>query len=306
MIGPQATIPSSPSIRTRIARLKSKRWSINAARQRWIYIDLSVASDFALLQSRLSGFEFFVWSKTHDNRRWIVTAHKAEQPATYFLLDRDQQSVTELFRAHPALIPYHLAPMHSVHAKARDGLDLVSYLTLPAEIDEDRPPEPLPMVLVVHGGPWARDIYGYHPYHPLRSARRISHTLKLIPQEPSPRSPQSASLWRLGLYDLGEPLRQDDQLGRGLVRRRSSGRELLLVGLPCGGPFARQGGQSGYRAVGTLPFGNEIAVEPLVVRLQRGDMFAQRVHKFRVWGFAGLFARLFSGRTHNICGDQHL
>jgi hypothetical protein len=80
---------------------------------------------------------------------------------------------------------------------------------------------------------------------------------------------------------------------------------LLLVGLPCCGPFARQGGQSGYRAVGSLPFGNEIAVEPLVVRLQLGDMFAQCVHKFRVWGFAGLFARLFSGRTHNICGDQH-
>jgi hypothetical protein len=54
-----------------------------------------------------------------------------------------------------------------------------------------------------------------------RSARRISHPLKLIPQEPSPRSPQSASLWRLGDCDLGEPLRQGDQLGRGLVRRRS-------------------------------------------------------------------------------------
>jgi hypothetical protein len=89
-----------------------------------------------------------------------------------------------------------------------------------------------------------------------------------VPQEPSPRSPKSASPWRLGdLCDLGKPLRQGDQLGRGLVRRRPSGRELLLVGLPCCGPFARQGGQSGYRAVGPLPFGNEIAVEPLVVRL---------------------------------------
>jgi hypothetical protein len=54
-----------------------------------------------------------------------------------------------------------------------------------------------------------------------------------------------------------------------------------------------------------LPFGNEIAVEPLVVRLQCGDMLAKHIHKFRVWGFAGLFAQLFSGRTHNICGDQH-
>jgi dipeptidyl aminopeptidase/acylaminoacyl peptidase len=139
--------------------------SINAARQQWIYVDPGVAGDFASLQTRLAGFEFYVESKSDDNRRWIVMADKAEQPATYFLSDRDQQSITELFRARPALISYRLAPMHSVHVKARDGLDLVSYLTLPANIGGDRPPEPLPMVLLVHGGPWARDIYGYHPYH---------------------------------------------------------------------------------------------------------------------------------------------
>jgi hypothetical protein len=54
-----------------------------------------------------------------------------------------------------------------------------------------------------------------------------------------------------------------------------------------------------------LPFGNELGVESLVVRLQRINVFAKHVHKFRIWGFAGLFARLFSGRTHDSCGDQH-
>jgi hypothetical protein len=69
--------------------------------------------------------------------------------------------------------------------------------------------------------------------------RAAAPTFELIPQEPSPRSPESASLWRLGdLCDVGEPLRQGDQVRRGLVRRRPSGRELLLVGLPCCGPFA--------------------------------------------------------------------
>ena len=47
----------------------------------------------------------------------------------------------------------------------RDGLELVSYLTLPADIEGDRPPRPLPMVLIVHGGPWGRDIYGYRRDH---------------------------------------------------------------------------------------------------------------------------------------------
>jgi dipeptidyl aminopeptidase/acylaminoacyl peptidase len=136
-----------------------------AARKEWVHIAPTIAADFALLEARLAGFEFSVQSQTDDNRRWIVMAHKAEQPATYYLLDRDQQSLTELFRARPALAPYRLAPMHHVQAKSRDGLDLVSYLTLPAHIKGDRPPEPLPMVLVVHGGPWARDSYGYRGDH---------------------------------------------------------------------------------------------------------------------------------------------
>jgi len=139
--------------------------AVTAARKEWVHIAPAIAADFALLQARLTGFDFSVQSQTDDNRRWIVVAHKAEQPATYYLLDRDQQSLTELFRARPALAPYRLAPMHHVQAKSRDGLDLVSYLTLPADIKSDRPPEPLPMVLIVHGGPWSRDSYGYRGDH---------------------------------------------------------------------------------------------------------------------------------------------
>jgi dipeptidyl aminopeptidase/acylaminoacyl peptidase len=138
---------------------------VTAARQEWVHVAPTIATDFALLKARLAGFEFSVESQTDDNRRWIVMAHKAEQPATYYLLDRDEQTLAELFRARPALMPYRLAPMHTIQARSRDGLNLVSYLTLPADIEGDRPPEPLPMVLVVHGGPWFRDSYGYRGDH---------------------------------------------------------------------------------------------------------------------------------------------
>jgi dipeptidyl aminopeptidase/acylaminoacyl peptidase len=138
---------------------------VTTGRQEWVHVAPGIAAEFALLRTRLAGFEFGVESQTDDNRRWIVVAHKAEQPATYFLLDRDKQSLTELFRARPALVPYRLAPMHTIRTKSRDGLDLVSYLTLPADIEGDRPPEPLPMVLAVHGGPWFRDSYGYRGDH---------------------------------------------------------------------------------------------------------------------------------------------
>ena len=58
--------------------------------------------------------------------------------------------------------------MHTPVIKSRDGLDLVSYLSLPAGSDSDgdgRPDKPLPMILDVHGGPWARDDWGFDSTH---------------------------------------------------------------------------------------------------------------------------------------------
>ena len=94
--------------------------------------------------------------------------NRAEAPTTYYLYRRGDRSLTELFVTRPALLDQPLAPMQSHVVTARDGLSLVSYLTLPRWSDPDgdgRPAEPLPMMLWVHGGPWARDEYGYDTYH---------------------------------------------------------------------------------------------------------------------------------------------
>lgn len=138
---------------------------IDPGRQEWTALTPAVASELDLIKARFPGHAFHVESQSDDDRRWIVTSHTADQPATYHLLDRDRQTITELFTARPELKPYRLAPMQAVQGKSRDGLTLVSYLTLPAEIEADRPPRPLPMVLIVHGGPWGRDIYGYRRDH---------------------------------------------------------------------------------------------------------------------------------------------
>jgi dipeptidyl aminopeptidase/acylaminoacyl peptidase len=139
--------------------------AIDPGRQQWTALTPAVAPELALIQARLPGHAFHVQSQTDDDRRWMVVSYTAQQPATYHLLDRDRQTLTELFAARPELKAYRLAPMHAVEAKSRDGLTLVSYLTLPAGIESDRPPNPLPMVLIVHGGPWARDIFGYRGDH---------------------------------------------------------------------------------------------------------------------------------------------
>jgi len=87
-----------------------------------------------------------------------VVAYSADvTPTTYYLYDRATKKLTKLFTANPALAEYKLAPMKPVTIKTRDGLELVSYLTLPVGV----PAKKLPMVLLVHGGPWARDSWGY-------------------------------------------------------------------------------------------------------------------------------------------------
>jgi dipeptidyl aminopeptidase/acylaminoacyl peptidase len=73
-----------------------------------------------------------------------------------------------LFTDRQALEGQPLVNMHSAVIRSRDGLEMVSYYSLPPGSDSDgdgRPDEPLPAVLFVHGGPWARDMWGYHPYH---------------------------------------------------------------------------------------------------------------------------------------------
>ncbi len=73
-----------------------------------------------------------------------------------------------MFTNRQELEKVKLSKMYPLIIKSRDGLNLVSYLTLPYWADPDndsRPKKPLPMVLFVHGGPWARDSWGLNSAH---------------------------------------------------------------------------------------------------------------------------------------------
>jgi dipeptidyl aminopeptidase/acylaminoacyl peptidase len=133
-------------------------------RQNWIVLDPAVAPAFDVIRKTMPGRDFVIDGKSDDNTLWIVTTYSAEEPAIFHLLDRRDGAMREIFRARPDLQPYALVDMEGVIVKSRDGLDLVSYLSLPPG-EALRPRAPLPMVLVVHGGPWARDSYGYHRVH---------------------------------------------------------------------------------------------------------------------------------------------
>ncbi len=139
--------------------------SFTYQRREWHAIDPAVAPDLARLADEAGSLDFNIYSQTQDGSRWVVIFYGPTQPGAYLLYDRSTATLTPLFDLRPELKPYALAPMHPVVIRSRDGLDLVSYLTLPAGIAGDRPPNPLPMVLTVHGGPWGRDGYNFNGEH---------------------------------------------------------------------------------------------------------------------------------------------
>ena len=140
-------------------------------RKTWQIIDDAIADDFAYLRTVADG-DFEVLARTLDDSRWIVAYLMDDGPVRYYRYDRAESAsgdmgpgnATFLFTNRPALEDLPLAKMHPVVVESRDGLDLVCYLTVPVGADA-RPARPLPMVLLVHGGPWARDDWGYSPMH---------------------------------------------------------------------------------------------------------------------------------------------
>ncbi|MEQ9317016.1 MAG: prolyl oligopeptidase family serine peptidase, partial [Henriciella sp.] len=136
-------------------------------RNEWAPLTDDAAADLTFLQEALGG-DIQITAATDDLSRMVVYSESADAPGIYYVYDRAAQSVTEMFKTRPALADAPLQPMYPVEITSRDGLPLVSYLTLPPGSDADgdgRPEEPVPMVLNVHGGPWSRDSYGYNSWH---------------------------------------------------------------------------------------------------------------------------------------------
>jgi acylaminoacyl-peptidase len=130
-------------------------------RGEWMAIDPTVGRDLATLKRELDA-TVRVSSQSDDDTLWVVAADRPDRPLAWHLFDRASGKLTFLFSARPKLEGAKLAPMHGLVIRARDGLELVSYLTLPASERGERPAQPLPMVLDVHGGPWARDGWHYN------------------------------------------------------------------------------------------------------------------------------------------------
>ncbi|MFB3765161.1 MAG: alpha/beta fold hydrolase [Methanotrichaceae archaeon] len=139
----------------------------NYERKHWRIIDPSIEGDIKYL-STVAKDDFSVTSQTLDGDAWIVTYTMDDGPSIIYYYDRNKKEARLLSSGSKELEGRPFAKMHPAIIKSRDGLNLVSYYTLPMNSDSngDRiPDKPLPMILLVHGGPEERDIWGFNPKH---------------------------------------------------------------------------------------------------------------------------------------------
>ena len=120
----------------------------------WTFFDKGVAEDIELLKTVRKG-EISVRSRDRADRTWVVGFRAADGPKGFYLFDRVAKKVEFLFSEDPKLEHFEFAKMEPISFRAEDGLTIYGYLTCPVGV----PAKGLPLVVLVHGGPWTRDTW---------------------------------------------------------------------------------------------------------------------------------------------------
>jgi len=111
------------------------------------------------LEERLPGYEVVVVSRSKDETKVLVRTYSDRSLGAYYYFNRSTNEFSKLTDISPWLNEEELAEMDPISYKSRDGLNINGYLTLPKGLK----PRNLPIVVNPHGGPWARDTWGYRP-----------------------------------------------------------------------------------------------------------------------------------------------
>jgi len=129
-------------------------------RTRRYFRDKEFERDFRWLQSKLTGKEVGLGSRSADENIWMVTASSDTEPGETYLWNRKAQTLVLQYRIREELPRASLSERKPYHFKSSDGLEIPAYLTLPKGL----PAKNLPLIVLPHGGPWARDSFGYDTF----------------------------------------------------------------------------------------------------------------------------------------------
>ena len=127
----------------------------------WVFFDKKTQDTFDGLRSLDSG-DITIESRSLDSNRWIVGFNKDNDSLSYWLIERDKRNSRFLFDSQPSLKEYKLSSMEPIFFTARDGLRIHGYLTYPSNMNNCANKKNLPLVVLVHGGPWYRNVWGFN------------------------------------------------------------------------------------------------------------------------------------------------
>jgi dipeptidyl aminopeptidase/acylaminoacyl peptidase len=141
------------------ARKVITQTTVNVDKAEPVFFDKESERVYKAIKTQLPNYEINVQSATKDEQRMIVAALSDRTPGVRYVYDVKTNKLSKLGEINPAIAEADMAEMKPIQYTARDGLLIRGYLTLPKGV----PAKNLPVIVNPHGGPWARDDWGYNP-----------------------------------------------------------------------------------------------------------------------------------------------
>ena len=123
------------------------------------FFDDTSKQHYEFLKEKLQDCEINITGSDTAEKKFIVFTYNDRNRGSYYLFDAETKDLRKIADVSPWLKEEHLAEMKPIQYVSRDGLTIHGYLTLP----KGRPAKNLPVVINPHGGPWARDYWGFNP-----------------------------------------------------------------------------------------------------------------------------------------------
>lgn len=123
------------------------------------YFDEETKTMMEFLENELAGYEIGIGSSNKNEDKYIVRTYSDKSRGAYYFYDKTEQKLEKIADVSPWLDESQMAEMKPIQYQSRDGLTINGYLTLPKGVEAKN----LPVVMNVHGGPWARDNWGFNP-----------------------------------------------------------------------------------------------------------------------------------------------
>lgn len=124
------------------------------------FFDAESEKVFKRLQDELTGYEVAITSSTKEEDKYIIRTYSDKSLGAYYIYNKTTDELKHIADVSPWIDEAEMASMKPIEYKSRDGMTIHGYLTLPKGMEDAKN---LPLVVNVHGGPWARDNWGFNP-----------------------------------------------------------------------------------------------------------------------------------------------